>query len=463
MPPSVFQFAARFDDPTFAKPKSGRRVGPYIWAGHVFLLGALLAMALPGLGQALPAAEAAPISTGFSLPRTSGTLNYAVSGSESILWGYSGASGTASQTSLTGDLAYLSNSKRDPFSTVFSGGYSWGTSNIPSYAFLNLAMSQVLSAGRWNFVVSDSVSYLPGTPAAGLSGVAGVGDLGVNPIPVGSDTGQGVLTNYSTRVTNSATGSLARQLTGKTSINANGTYTILRFLNNPGNSNSSGLDNDSVTGGGGISHQLNARNSLGANYLYSKYSYSGDFSGVPAPGFVSQTASMQYMHQFTRRLNMTLNAGPQWSSENGSGTSPSLSFYISGTASYSGRFSRASVSYTRGTNSGYGVVGGSLGNSVSATGSRTFALVWTASSSLTYSHTTSLPSTVFAPYAFNTTIGSVQLSRAIVRSLSAYASYTAENQSNSSTGTAVDVFNGLTQVLGFGLTFSPSSIHLGRQ
>ena len=303
-------------------------------AAGVFLV-ALLMAAPAAIGQALPAAEAAPISTGFSLPRTAGTLNYAVSASESILWGYSGRAGTTSSTNLTGDLAYLSNGKRYPFSAVFSGGRSWGTSGGPSYSFLNLGMSQVLNAGRWNIVLSDSVSYLPGTPSVGLSGVAGVGDLGVTPNPgpiqVGIDTGQGVLTNYSTRVGNTATGTLQRQITGKTSIDGTGSYSILRFLDNTGSTVNSGLDSSAVTGGGGISHQLNARNTFGANYAYSSYNYSGDTFGIPAPGFTSQTASLQYSHKFSRKLEITLNGGPNWSSENLSGSSQSLSLYVNAT------------------------------------------------------------------------------------------------------------------------------------
>jgi hypothetical protein len=427
------------------------------------LLAALLIAAHGALAQAIPAAEAAPISTGFSIPRTAGTLNYAASASESVFWGYDGTAGTSATTNVSGDVAYLSSSKRDPFSSVFSGGYSWGSGNIPSYSFLNLAVSQVINAGRWDFVISDSVNYLPGTPAVGLSGIPGVGDVGVPPVQVGPDTGQGVLTNYSTRVGNTTSGSLQRQITGKTSISASGSYSIQRFLNNSGSVASSGLDSSGVTGSGGISHQLDARNTLSGNYSYSNYNYSGDTFGIPAPGFSSQTASLQYSHYVTRKLSVSLAGGPQWSAEDLSGSSQSVSLYANASAAYTGRFSHASLAYTRSTNSGYGVVGGALSDSVSFGASRTFSRVWTTSVSAAYARNTSLPSQTSASYAFNTTVGSVQVSRAIMRSLSAYASYTAENQSNTGSTAAVDVFSGFTQVVGFGITYSPASIHLGRQ
>jgi hypothetical protein len=55
-----------------------------------------------------------------------------------------------------------------------------------------------------------------------------------------------------------------------------------------------------------------------------------------------------------------------------------------------------------------------------------------------------------------------QVSRAIARSLSCYASYTLEDQSVSAIST-VDVFSGKSQVVGFGITYSPSALHLGRK
>jgi hypothetical protein len=119
-------------------------------------LALILTIVVPaGFGQALPAAEASPISTGFALPLTAGSLQYAVSTSESLIWGYYGNSGAAATTNVSGDAAYISNSKRDPFSMIFAGGHSWSNTSQPSYSFFSLSLSQVISFGRWNFVVSS--------------------------------------------------------------------------------------------------------------------------------------------------------------------------------------------------------------------------------------------------------------------------------------------------------------------
>ncbi len=55
---------------------------------------------------------------GFNLPTHLGTLSYGLSASEMLQTGYS--NGVNASTSLSGDLAYISNSERDPFSLVYA-------------------------------------------------------------------------------------------------------------------------------------------------------------------------------------------------------------------------------------------------------------------------------------------------------------------------------------------------------
>jgi hypothetical protein len=434
----------------------------WVWLAVTLLLGA---GGRAVLGQALPAAEAAPISTGFSLPSTLGSLQYAVSASQSMIWGYYGQSGAAQATNVSGDLAYLSNSKRHPFSAVMAGGRSWSESGQASYSFTSLAFSQVANVGRWNILMSDSVSYLPGTAAAGLSGVPGVGDLGVTPTQVTGDTTQGVLTNFSNRVSNTAAGSVSRQLTGKTSLTGAGSYMTMRFLSSGSggpSASSAGLDSDGVSGSGGVTHVLDSRTSFGGTYSYSSFSYSGNNFGVGTPGFVSQTVSGQVSHQFTRRLAMSAAAGPQFSSEGGTTSTTSTSLFADLSANYSSRALSSSLIFTRTTNSGYGSFGGAVSDGVVLGLSRRFAVVWNAALTSSYTHSTTLPLAGIAPYAADTVVEGGQISRAILRSLSGFASYTLEHQSTSGTG-AINVFSGFSQVVGFGLTYSPAAMHLGSQ
>jgi hypothetical protein len=436
----------------------------------VCLVAGLVAPTAPvAFAQALPAAEAAPISTGFALPSALGSLSYAVSASQSLTWGYYGNSGAASATNITGDVAYLSNSKAHPFSMVFSGGHSFSESGQQSYNFLSLGFSQVANFGRWNLLISDNVSYLPGTASTGLSGVPGVGDLGVPPLQVNGDTGQGVLTNYSDRVSNVTAGSVSRQITGKTSVYGSGSFAITRFLDDsqePAYSSSGGLDSNSISGTGGIRHEVDARNSFGGNYSYSDYSYTGNSFGVAEPGFESQTASASYNHLFSRKLSFSAAAGPQWTTVSGSATgvssSTALSLFADVSASYAGKSTTTSLVFTRSTNSGYGVTAGAVSNSAVLAASRQLARVWNFSATASYTQTSSLPVAGIAPYNVNTYVGGVQVSRAFARSLSGYASYTLEDQ-HSAASSAVDIFSGLEQVVGFGITYSPAAFHFGSQ
>jgi len=416
-------------------------------------------------GQALPAAEASPISTGFSVPTSLGSLQYAVSASQSLNWGYYTNSGAASMTNLSGDVGYLSNSKRYPFSLVFSGGHTWSESGQASYSFFNLGFSQVANAGRWNFVISDNVSYLPGTASNGLSGVPGVGDLGVPPVQVGSTTGQGVLTNFSNRVNNVVAGSLQRQLTGKTAISGSGSYTTMRFLDSSissTGSSSAGLDSNSITGGGSISHQIDARNSYGANYTYADFMYSGNNFGVLTPNFISQTASAMFSHQFTRKLAFSASAGPQWTST-ASGNGTYLSLFADVSANYSAKSFDSSLGYVRSTNNGFGALSVSISDGLSFSASRRFAVVWNCALISAYTRTSTVVLGGVPPTTINTAVEGVQVSRAIARSLSGYASYSFEDQSSAGGGKTFNTFSGTSQVVGFGLTYAPTSLHLGRQ
>jgi hypothetical protein len=137
--------------------------------------------------------------------------------------------------------------------------------------------------------------------------------------------------------------------------------------------------------------------------------------------------------------------------------------FVNASATYTGEFSGAALSYTRSNNSGYGVTVGALSDSVVFTARRSFARVWSGAVTGSYTRTSSLSAPSVTPFSFQTTIGGLQVSRALARSLSAYASYTVEDQTHQNVGGAVDVFDGTAQVVAFGITYSPTSIHLGRQ
>jgi hypothetical protein len=420
--------------------------------------------------QALPTAQASPVSTGFSLPVTSGSLSYALSTSETLNWGFFSNHAETESANVNGDLGYISNSKRDPFSALISGGHSFGTGGQPSYNFVSAGLSQVIAVKRWTYVLSDSVSYLPETPAVGFAGLPGLGDIGISPVLLGviptsviAPPTQGVLTNYATRIDNSTSGGFSRDLTGKTSLRGSAAYTISRFTENSASPQNSGLDSNGISGGGGLYHAYSRRTTVGGNFEYSDYSFVGHTQGIAAPDFKSQTASIIYQHQYTRKFSLNAAGGPQWTTIELGTYSTSLGVFVNVGASYQGEQTLSALSFVRSTNAGYGVIGGGLSNTVSYLGNRKFGDgLWMGSWNASYSDTKSLASSLLPSYEFHTGIVGVQVSRALPHSLSMFASYSLQSQTNHGAFlTLLDAFSGQYQSLGIGITYSPMPIHIG--
>ena len=420
----------------------------------VLLLMSLASIAGTAFSQAIPAAVASPISTGFRLPSVQGSLNYSfgIHGSESS--GYYSSNGNYYSGGYSGNLAFITANQVHPFSMIASAGGSWGTYPQSSTPYYSVAFSQVLNTRTWHFILSDAPSYLPETPTTGLSGIPGTGDLGIAPIQVGT-SGQGVLTTYATRVSNATTLSVSRSLTGKTSFQTLGTYSTLFFV---GNSNG-GVNTDTLSISGGLSHRITGRSSLSASYAYSE-----SFYGPGQSGFISQTTSASFSHQFSPRLTFGLSAGPQWTTyTNTSPAAPTtLSIYANASIGYTAGLTHYSLSYFSGTNAGSGVSQGARSNGATISASRPIARVWSGAISGAYTQTTSLAA---APTSFaaKTIVGSAQISRALARNISIFASYTLEDQPSSGTLAGTNAFAGVYRTAAFGLTYSPRSIRVGHQ
>ena len=421
------------------------------------LAAALLFGPMAAFGQAAattPAGAAAP-SVGFSLPSLGGSLDYALTASEVISNGFYQSSGVSAYTNFGGDLAYLSKSERHPFSAVYSGGVLVSNSAQSSTFYQNLAFSQVLNTKHCDIVVSDSVNCLPQGPTLGLSGVAGVGDLGVNPIAIGADPGVGILTTYGPRVSNSTTLGVSRTLTGRLSVQGSGSLSLLRFI---GDNSQLGLSDTSYTGSGGLSYRLNGRSSITGNYSYSDFTYSGtSFS------FSTQSGVIAYSRQLRPDLSFSVSAGPQYSSATIAGVSSSNTTVTAGASlSYLRRPYTYNLSFSRGINGGSGVIPGATSDSLTLNASRLFGHSWNTSANVSYSHSTSIPELVFEPFTSDAVAVGGQVSRAFTRRVSGFGSYSLVDQRTSGSLPA-NAFSGLYQVIGFGLTYSPSAIDLARQ
>ena len=424
---------------------------------RVLTLLCLAASALPSVtaaAQAIPAGVGSVPSIAFEPPQWSGKFNYALNASELISTGFYN-SGTAYTTNLSADAAYTSNSEKHPTSAVYVGGFLLENSGQPNTVYQSLALSQGYNTKTWNFLIQDAVSYLPESPVTGLSGIPGVGDLGIDPVPLGPNAGIGILTDYGPRVSNTVTGSASHVLSGHFSVQGSGYDGIQRFI---GDNSNEAVDSNNFGGAGGVTYRFNGRSALSANYIYSQFQY----TGTPY-SFTTQGATLDYQRNWTRQLSTDVYAGPQYikNSDPALGQ-PATEFAGGATVSYAAKVAFYTLGYSRGVNNGSGVIAGSFADNIVAAAHRQFGRQWSVSGTVSYSRTTSLPSLDVYTYTSDSVAVGGQVVRGLGRRFSSYATYTVEEQTDSGTATVLNAFSGTYQVFGIGISYSPGSLFLGR-
>ena len=420
-------------------------------------------------GQALPTAESSLAPTlGPNLPNLDGVFHYALSASEVIQFGYYGSGETTNATDLSGNAAYTSPNTTRPFSVLFAGGVILADqSGGGTTSFWNISASQGYVTRHWIFNISDSFSFLPQSPTTGLSGIAGVGDLGSTPIqgpgagPIG-----GIITTSGDRIGNAVSGSVERTLTRNTSISGSGTWGVLHYLDSD-----AGLDSSQVSGSVSLNQRIDARSSIGVGAVYSTYSYSGSGSGLNTPDFQTRGINVFYQRVLSRTLSFSASVGPQFVSSSNSALIPdSTDIAVNAGISYGYQNVHAGINYSRGVNNGSGVLPGSLTDSVVASAGRNFGRDWVVGLTAAYTHNAGLTqflngtSLVTTNATYDTVYGGAQVTRRITPHFSAYASYTAASQSNNNLVEPVtqNILDSTFQTFGFGVTFTPRSTNLGQ-
>jgi hypothetical protein len=391
---------------------------------------------------------------GFNLPTHLGTLSYALSGSEGVGTAYGNGS-LGSSTALSGDLAYISRSQNDPFSLIYSGGYIFSTvtGSSESSTFQNIAASQVFRTKSWVYVITDTLNYLPESPTTGLSGIAGVGDIGVFPVQTGLGPTQTILTGFSNRLANGLQGSATWQMTPSLDLEGSAGWNKLSF------NNSNAYSSDDYTGTFGPNYRIDARNQIGvqANYSLAKYPNFSSFK------IESRGVNLNYTRAWTRRLTTTVSFGPEITHGQTITAIPSQTNFA-GTASmsYATRTTGFYGSYNRGVNAGSGVIYGALTDAVSVGADRPLNRDWVLGLSAGYAHNTALAQSQGAYPTFQDGYGGVQLSRRISETLSGYGSFTAIDQGSKDATGIFNVYTGLNYTFAVGITFAPPPLVRGR-
>ncbi len=428
----------------------------------IAMLAVLALSSLRVYGQAAPAGVSSEpaYNPGPALPLMDGSFQYSLTGSEIVQFGgYSGQSGRTYLSNLSGTVEYIAPKKDRPFTLLYSGGMLYSTysaQGISTYQSLTAAQGFVL--GPWAFGFSDSVSYLPQSPTTGLSGVAGVGDQGLQVLPDPNVPAQTILTNYGRRISNGLNGNIERKLNGRTSISGGGNYGILKFID--GN----GVSSTQISGQVALNRRLDRRSSVNVSGVYSTFTYADNSSS-----FQSRGVNLGYNRQLTKEVSMEASVGPQWVSgfqayplSSGlpviTNVPSRLNLAANVGLSWTHQHVVSSLSYSRGVNSGSGVQIGSLADSVSGQVQRRWGRSWSTSLNGAYTHSSGLVQAGDT----STFYGGGQVSRGIAKNFSIYVSYTAIHQSIPSALTGQNAFSGLSQSLGAGITFSPRSVRLNR-
>jgi len=431
----------------------------------------IFAASVVSRAQVIPA-DASPVG----LP-VSGTLRYDLRFSQTAEFG--GGQNGQEWSFVSGDASYMNTAKRLPFNMQYGGGYgyAWSGTTSPGNLFQHLSLSQGIVGRKWNLTASDNVSYIFETPTTGCSGIPGTGE----PIDCSGSTtqpDQTVLSLNSRTLDNFTTIEFGDRFSSAWSLNVGGTFGQLRFIDN------NGQDTDTWMTNAGVTRRLNARNSLSGQYSFTRYSYSSSNlasqdSNLQLSFTQDNTAQISFSRQWNRQVRTSVSAGPQWVSSSNNAIEPS-STRISASASVTDqlRFGTAGLSYSHGTTGGSGYMLGAESDIASAYFSRGIGKNLTIGATGSYMRSAALSAYEFIEeqngkfvlvpvniaQVTNAKYGGVQATRQLGRSMNVFASYTVADQSSGLpspfSGSSVTILNGVSQVLAFGIGYSPRETHL---
>ena len=398
------------------------------------LLAFLLTVCAPANAQVVPAAIGGAASLTYSL-HYSQTADF-----------YGNGLGVQQRAVASGDLDYTNGSERLPFAVDYGGGYMWTIAgqDYMNGLFQHLLLSQGIDWRKWKVAVSDDVSYRPSDAATDFSGVPGIGEPvgGSGPNPPAD---QPILALKTHVLANVASGNVSHPLNYATSLTAGATSDLLRYPDGDG------LDINQLMANAQLTRRLNARNSLTETYAFSQFDYPD--SGF---SFQSNTVLFGFRRAWNAKFTSVISAGPEWKGSSNSAIVPSsITYAVNAAATYRYRSVGASLSFVRAANNGGGYLFGAESDLVAADYTRDFGKKLTLGVTGDYRQLSGLINNGVTISKF----GGAQVTRKFGQHFTAFASYTAIDQSSSSALPA-NALNTLVQVIGFGISYSPQKMHL---
>ena len=403
----------------------------------------LAILAVLVIASASARAQVVPAVNGPKPLPISGTLKYDLRYSQT-LQRYPGSGGTTQRSVVSGELTYSNSNAARPFSLTYSGGDMWNITggSTGDGVFQHMAVSQGFVGRNWALNLGDDVSYLPQSPTSGFSGISGVGSLPTTP----TQPTQPILTLNSRSVSNSFSSSFTHTINRAASLGISGNYGNLRFPNGDG------LSMDQWQVGPEISWRLNALSSISAQYGYSRFSYP-DYSFTMG----TQSAQFGYQRTWSRRLKTNVSAGPEWIQGSHTLMIPSSTdLTMNANVLYEARSMSATLSYSQAATGGAGVTTdvGAHNRDIGLMLSRQFGRNLTANAYGSYMRTNGLQQNGVT----NGKIGGAGATRQLGRFIIVFVNYTAIQQS-SSAALPTNAISGLSQVVGFGIGYSPREMH----
>jgi hypothetical protein len=344
-------------------------------------------------------------------------------------------------SSFSGSIRASKRFGKNQFRGSYSGGYSYYYDTpAPERVFHSALLSHSFAGRKWSIGVHDQVRYTP-EAGFGFEPLSGSEDGSLDPGVTPTDT---ILTNFGSRITNSASADVSYRLSSSNTFSGSATYGIFRFLDELG-----GFESDQVNARFSFDHRFDARQSMYLTYGYGFIDYIGN-----VPGLDFHNIQVGYSRQIAGKLTFQGSAGPEIRNQGlfGGGTLDNLGWSASVNTQYAfNRRSNAGFSFSRSTSNGGGLTPGSTQNRLEGRASMRFARVYTNSVRFGYAHNEGLASTVNTDSFY----GGYDLSRSFRNGLNVRLGYFAQaQQSSSACAGSLCQFDGLRQGVIVGLRYS---------
>jgi hypothetical protein len=233
--------------------------------------------------------------------------------------------------------------KRNAFNLNYDGGGTFYAERN-AYSTQQLALSQLLTSGRWSLSFSNQVLYAPessfGMPQLPPITLNYLGTL-ITLLP-----NQTVLTNQVTRITNTSTAQVEYAFSRHTSVTVSGSYGLLDYLAD------GATNNNQISGTVGYNYRFTPHDTLALTYSYQELRFTGPLA---SNSIDIHSTAVSYAHQLTGRLSFQVGGGDELAKIPGPPASTKI--YPSGHAelSYAWRRSRLEFLASQALMSGIGL------------------------------------------------------------------------------------------------------------